>query len=144
MTELEEQLRIAKIAQIKLLADKMVALKFNEYKDYEIPENKGVPYLDAMIDMLTKAVDNAKLTKAKLVKFDKLEADRANLSDEEIKKLAEAQKRNDEIIDSFLATMEPRASLRGKIYAPNSVIMRYRGQGVDNEFSKKYPFGVLL
>ena len=70
MTELEKELRASKIANIKLLAAKMVSLKFNEYKDYEIPEDKDIPYLNAMIDMLTKAVDNAELTKAKLIKFD--------------------------------------------------------------------------
>ena len=144
MTELEKELRAAKIKNIKLLAAKMVSLKFNEYKDYEIPKDKDIPYLNAMIDMLTKAVDNAELTKAKLIKFDKLEADRANLSDEELEKLTDAQKRNAEITDSFLATLEPRASLKGKIYAPNSTIIRFRGHGVDSEFRKKYPLGVLL
>lgn len=143
MTELEKELKEAKIAQIKLLAEQMVSFKFNEYKDFKIEENKPIAYLDATIDILNKQVANAKLGQAKLLKFDKLEADRTNLSEEELKQLALDQERNNEIIDSFLATLEPRASLKGRLYAPNSVILRYRGN-VGSEFSKNYPFGVLL
>jgi len=143
MTELEKQLRESKIANIKLLAEQMVSYKFNEYKDFEIAEDKSIAYLDATIDLLKKQVKNAKLGKAKLVKFDKLEADRANLSPEELEKLKADQERNNEIVDSFLATLDPRASLKGSLYAPNSVILRYRGN-VGSEFSKNYPFGVLL
>ena len=138
MTELED-----KIAIIKLLAAKMVSLKFNEYKDYEIPEDKGIPYLDAMIEILNKQVANAELGQAKQFKFDKLEADRKNLSEEELKQLIADQKRNDEIVDSFLATIEPRASLKANLQAPNSIALRYRGK-VGSEFSKNYPFGVLM
>jgi len=144
MTELEKELRESKIANIKLLAEQMVALKFNEYKDYQIEENKPIAYLDATIDILTKQVANAKLGQAKLFKFDKLEAERKNLTEEEIKQLAIEQEKVNEIADSYLATLEPRASLKGKLYAPNSVVLRYRGKGINDEFNKKYPFGVLL
>jgi len=144
MTELEKELRESKIANIKLLAEQMVALKFNEYKDYQIEEDKPIAYLDATIDILKKQVANAKLGQAKLFKFDKLEAERKNLTEEEIKQLAIEQERINEIADSFLATLEPRASLKGKLYAPNSIILRYRGHSVGDDFSKKFPFGVLL
>ena len=145
MTELEKELRESKIAQIKLLAEQMVSYKFNDYKDFEIEENKPIAYLDATIDILNKHVANAKLTQAKLFKFDKLEAERANLSKKELKQLAEDQERINSTIDPFkLATLDPRASLRGNIHAPNTVILRYRGQGIDEKFSRKYPYGVLL
>jgi len=144
MTELEKELRESKIANIKLLAEQMVALKFNEYKDYQIEEDKPIAYLDATIDILKKQVANAKLGQAKLFKFDKLEAERKNLTEEEIKQLAIEQEKVNEIADSYLATLEPRASLKGKLYAPNSVVLRYRGKGINDEFNKKYPFGVLL
>jgi hypothetical protein len=143
MTELELELRANKLSIIALLAEQMVAMKFNEYKDYRIEEDKPIAYLDATIDILKKAVKQAKLGEAKLVKFDKLAADRANLTPEELKQLAIDQERNNEIVDSYLATLDPRASLKGKLYAPNSVIMRYRGN-IGSEFSKNYPFGVLL
>lgn len=143
MTELEKELREAKIAQIKLLAEQMVSFKFNEYKDFEIAEDKSIAYLDATIDLLNKHVANAKLGKAKLLKFDKLEADRKNLTAEEQKRLAEEQERNNAIVDSFLATLDPRASLKGSLYAPDSIILRYRGN-IGSDFSKEYPLGVLL
>lgn len=143
MTELEKQLKEAKIAQIKMLAEQMVSFKFNEFKDYKVDESKGLPYLNAIIDILNKRVENAKFEKAELIKFDKLEADRKNLSPEELKQLIADQKRNDEIVDSFLATLDPRASLKGRLYAPNSIILRRRGS-IGSEFSKNYPFGVLM
>ena len=143
MTELELELRANKLSIIALLAEQMVSYKFNEYKDYQIAEDKSIAYLDATIDILKKAVKNAKLGEAKLIKFDKLEADRANLTPEELKQLKADQERNNEIIDTYLATLDPRASLRGNIYAPNSVILRYRGN-VGSEFAKNYPFGVQL
>ena len=143
MTELEKELKEAKIAQIKLLAEQMVSFKFNEYKDFEIAEDKSIAYLDATIDLLNKHIANAKLVQAKIFKFDKLEADRKNLTAEELKQLEADQERNNAIVDSFLATLEPRASLKGNIYAPNSVILRLRGN-IGSEFSKNYPFGVLL
>jgi len=141
--KLEKELRANKLSIISLLADQMVAMKFNEYKDYQIDEDKPIAYLDATIDILKKAVKNAKLGEAKLLKFDKLAADRANLTPEELKQLKADQERNNEIVDSFLATLDPRATLKGKLYAPNSVIMRYRGN-VGSDFAKNYPFGVLL
>ena len=144
MTELEKELRASKRDTIKLLAEQMVALKFNEYKDYQISEDKELAYLDATIDILKKQIENAKLGEAKLFKFDKLEADRKNLTEKELKQLAEEQRKINEITDSFLATLEPRTSLKGRLYAPNSIILRYRGNGIDKEFSEKYPFGVLL
>ena len=143
MTELETELRANKLSIISLLAEQMVAMKFNEYKEFKIDEDKPIAYLDATIDILKKAVKNAKLGEAKLVKFDKLEADRANLTPEELKQLAIDQERNNEIVDSFLATLDPRASLKGNLYAPNSLIMRYRGN-VGSEFARNYPFGVLV
>lgn len=141
--KLEIELRANKLSIISLLADQMVSYKFNEYKDYQIAEDKPIAYLDATIDILKKAVKNAKLGEAKLLKFDKLAADRANLTPEEQKQLKADQDRNNEIVDSYLATLDPRASLKGKLYAPNSLIMRYRGN-VGSEFAKNYPFGVLM
>ena len=41
MTDLEIELRASKIAQIKLLAEQMVALKSNEYKDFKVNEEKA-------------------------------------------------------------------------------------------------------
>ena len=143
MTDLEIELRKNKLSIIALLAEQMVSYKFNEYKDYKIEEGKPIAYLDATIDILKKQVANAKLTNAKFIKADKLAADRANLTDEEKKQLKDAQDRTNEIVDSYLATLDPRASLKGKLYAPNTVILRYRGN-VGSEFSKNYPFGVLL
>ena len=144
MTEkLELELRTNKLSIISLLCEQMVAMKFNEYKEYQIDETKPIAYLDATIDILKKAVKNAKLGEAKLVKFDKLAADRANLTPEELKQLAIDQERNNEIVDSYLATLDPRASLKANLYAPNSIPLRYRGN-VGSEFAKNYPFGVLL
>ena len=142
--KLEEQLRKSKIANIKLLAEQMVAYKFNEYKDYKIEDDKPIAYLDATIDLLKKQVKNAKLGKAKLMTFDKTEKDRKNLTPEELKQLELEQSKINEMTDSYLATLDPRASLKGKLYAPNSVILRYRGHGIDKEHNEKYPFGVLL
>ena len=140
----EKEIRENKIEIITLLADQMVQLKFNEYKDFKIEDDKTIAYIDATIDLLKKQIKNAKLGQAKLVKFDKLEAERKNLTPEELKALQEAQERNNKIVDSYLATLEPRASLKGNIQAPNTIILRYRGKGIDDDFSKKYPFGVLL
>ena len=144
MTEkLELELRKNKLSIISLLAEQMVSMKFNEYKDYQIDETKPIAYLDATIDILKKAVKNAKLGEAKLIKFDKLAADRANLTPEELKQLTLDQERNNEIVDSFLATLEPRASLKANLHAPNTIPLRYRGN-IGSEFAKNYPFGVLL
>jgi hypothetical protein len=93
---------------------------------------------------LRKQVKNAKLTDAKLIKFDKTEQERENLSPEELKELQRQQEQINKRIDSYLATMEPRASLRGNIQMPGNIIIRYRGKGINDEFLKKYPFGVLL
>ena len=41
-------------------------------------------------------------------------------------------------------TKQYRASLKGKLYAPNSVILRFRGNGIDLKFRERYTFGVLL
>ena len=142
--KIEKELKESKIANIKLLADQLVHLKLNEFKDYKIEEGKPIAYYDATIDILKKQVANAKLTQAKLIKFDKLEEERKNLTPEELKQLQEEQKRINQKVDSFLATLEPRCSLRGNVQAPNTIVLRYRGKGVDDEFSKKYPFGVLL
>lgn len=143
MTDLEIELRKNKLSIIGLLADQMVSYKFNEYKDFTIADDKPIAYLDATIDILKKAVKNAKLGKATLIKADKLADDRANLTDDEKKQLALDQERNNQLVDSILATLEPRASLKGKIHAPNTVILRYRGN-VGSDFSKNFPFGVLL
>jgi len=140
----EKQLRTEKIARIKLLASALVQLKQNEFKDYQIDEDKPIAYYNATIDILNRQVANAELGKAKLIKFDKLEQDRANLTAEELKQLQEEQAKQNKKVDSYLATLDPRASLKGRIHAPNSIILRYRGQGIDPEFSKIYPFGVLL
>ncbi len=140
----EKEIRENKIEIISLLAEQMVALKFNEYKDFGIADDKPIAYIDATIDLIKKQISNAKLGVAKKIKFDKLEAERKNLTPEELKALEAAQERNNNRVDSFLATLEPRASLKGNIQAPNSIILRYRGNGIDDEFSRKYPFGVLL
>lgn len=140
----EKELRANKIEQIKLLAESLVQLKLNEFKDFKIAEGKPIAYYDATIDILKRQVKNAKETQAKLIKFDKLEAERKNLTPEELKKLQKEQATINSRVDSFLATLEPRASLRGNVYKPDTIILRYRGKGVDSEFSKKYPFGVLV
>ena len=143
MTDLEKE-RANKITIIKLLAKQMVQLKFNEWKDVKIDDDKSIAYLDATIDILNVQIKKAELSKAKLISFDKLEQDRANLSDEEIKQLEDDQNRINKKVDSFLATLEPRASLKANIQAPNTVILRYRGNGIDPKFTEKYPFGVLM
>ena len=143
MTELETEQRANKLKIIALLANQMVDMKYNEFKNFAIDESKGIPYLDATIEILEKQVANAKLGLAKLLTFDKLEADRKNLTPEELKQLEADQKRNDAIVDSYLATIDPRASLKGRLYAPNSLILRYRGK-VGSDFAKNYPFGVLM
>lgn len=140
----EKEIKINKLEIISLLAESLVSLKVNEFKNFKIAEDKPLAYLDATIDILKKRVENAKLEKAKLLKFDKLEAERKNLSPEELQQLIDEQSRVNERVDSFLATLEPRASLRGNIFKPNTIILRYRGNGIDTEFTKKYPFGVLL
>ena len=122
----------------------MVALKFNAFLDYKIDEDMDIPYLDATIDILKKQVKQAELGKAKLLRVDKLEQETANLSEEELKQLQDAQDRTNKITDSYLATLEPRTSLKGRLYAPNTVILRYKGKSVGDEFNKKYPYGVLL
>ncbi len=144
MSENESEIRTNKIEIIKLLADQMVQYKFNEYKDYKIEDDKPIAYYDATIDILKKQVSNAKKTQAKLVKFDKLEEERKNLSPEEFQKLQEEQEKINKKVDSFLATLEPRASLKSNIQAPNTIVLRYRGNGIDDQFTKRYPFGVLL
>ncbi|KKL82707.1 hypothetical protein LCGC14_1982050 [marine sediment metagenome] len=143
MTELEE-LRANKIKIANMLAAEMLHMKFNDFKDFKIDDEKGIPFIDATIEILEKQVANARLGQAKLIKFDKLEQERANLSDEDLKKLQDAQDRTNKITDSFLATLEPRTSLKGRLYAPNTVILRYKGKSVGDDFNKKYPYGVLL
>lgn len=140
----ESELRANKIEVIKLLAEQLVSFKFNEFKDFKIEDNKPIAYYDATIDILKKQIENAKLGQAKQIKFDKTEQERANLTPEELKQLQEQQEKINKRVDSFLATLEPRASLRGNIQVPNNIILRYRGKGIGDEFSKKYPFGVLL
>lgn len=140
----ESELRANKIDVINLLAEQLVSLKVNEFKDFKIEDSKPIAYYDATIDILKKQVENAKLSKAKLIKFDKTEQERANLSPEELQQLKEEQERINKKVDSYLATLVPVASLRGNIHAPNTIILRYRGHGIDEEFLKKFPFGVLL
>jgi len=142
--EFEKELRANKIEQIKLLTEQLVALNQEAYKEYKIVENKPIAYYEATIDILKKQKQNAIEGEAKLLKFSQTEQERKNLTPEELKQLQEEQAKINEKVDSFLATLEPRASLRGNIQTPNTIILRYRGQGIDNEFSKKYPFGVLL
>jgi len=144
MTEQEEELKKGKIELIKTLAEQMVQYKFNEYKDYKIEEDKPLAYYDAHIDILKKNVKNAKLGQAKTFKFDKLEQERKNLTPEELQQLKEEQEKINKKVDSFLATLDPLASLRGNIAAPNTIILRYRGKGVDDAYLNKYPFGRLL
>ena len=144
MTEnLEKELRENKLFIINVLSEQMVAMKFNEYKDFKIEDTKPIAYLDATIEILKKAVKNAKLGQAKLLKFDKLEADRANLTPEEVKQLEADQSRNNDIVDSFLATLEPRSSLKCNLQAPGAIPLRYRGN-VGSKFAKDHPFGVLI
>ncbi|KKN10006.1 hypothetical protein LCGC14_1040890 [marine sediment metagenome] len=140
----EEEIRAIKLAMIRMLADRMVHFKFNEYKDFKIEDDKPIAYLDATIDILNVQIKKAEQTEAKLVSFNKLEQERKNLTEEEYKQLQEDQNKINEKVDSFLATLEPRCSLRGNIHKPNTIILRYRGHGVDNKFSEKYPFGVLM
>lgn len=142
--ELEAIIRANKLSIIKLLADKMVQLKFNEYKDYKVEEDKPIAYYDATIDILNVQIEKGKAAQAKLIKFDKLNADRENLTPEELKQLEDDQERINQKVDSFLATSEPRASLKANVQAPNTIILRYRGNGIDAKFNEKYPFGVLL
>ena len=143
MTDLEIELRANKIAIIALLAEQLVALNHIEFKDFKVAKDKEIPYLNATIDLLNKRIEIAKELAAKQITFDKTEADRKNLTPEELEKLKDAEKRNSEVIDSFLATLEPRASFKANIHAPNTVVLRYRGK-LNSEFSKKYPFGVLI
>ena len=82
-----------------------------------------IAYLDATIDILKKSVENAKLGNAKLIKADKLEADRANLSDEEKKQLA-----------LFLAE-----NLGGKVSSPEDAILEVS----DEEFIN-YVYNAIL
>lgn len=141
--ELQKQLKLAKINQIKLLVETIA--KTNEsFKDYAIDGDKELPYYDAMIDFLQKQKTNEIANKPKLITFDKTESERANLSPEELKQLKEDQNRINSYTDSFLATLDPRASLKGALYTNNSLILRYRGNGIDVDFAKKYPFGVML
>lgn len=142
--KIESELRANKIETIKLLAEQLYSLKLNDFKDFKIADDKPLAYYDATIDILKKQKANTILSKTKLIKFDKLEQERANLSPEELKQLQEDQERINKKVDSFLATLDPRASLRGNIHAPNTIILRYRGNGIDDDFSNKYPFGVLL
>lgn len=140
----EAELRANKLQVIKLLAEQLVSLNQNEFKDFKIEGDKPLAYYDATIDILKRQVENAKLNKAKLLKFEQTEQERENLSKEEIEELKKQQAAINKRVDSYLATLEPRASLRGNIHVPNNVILRYRGKGIDDKFMKKYPFGVLL
>lgn len=142
--KVESELRANKLDVIHLLADQLVAMKYNEYKDFKMEDSKPLAYYDATIDILKKTVENAKLTEAKTVKFDKLEQERKNLTPEQMKDLQEQQEKINKRVDSYLATMEPRASLRGNIQMPNNIIIRYRGKGVNDSFLQRYPFGVLM
>jgi len=138
MDEKEElEIRANKLEIIRLLAEKL------EYKDYTIDEAKPIAYFDATIDILKREVKNAQENKAKLIKFDKLAAERKNLTPEELEQLKSEQKAINEKVDSYLATLDPCASLRGNIEAPNSIILRYRGK-IGSEFSKNYPMGKLM
>ncbi|KKN42897.1 hypothetical protein LCGC14_0708710 [marine sediment metagenome] len=140
----EKELRANKIEMIQFLAEQMVTYKFNEFKDYPIAEDADIPTLDAEIKVLRIQVKKAKLGQAKVVKFDKLEADRANLTPEELKQLQEDQERINSRQNWGLGVLEQRASLKGNIDKPNTIILRYRGNGIDNEFRSKYPDGVLM
>jgi len=142
--QIESELRANKIETIKLLAEQLVHLKLNAYKDFKIAEDKPIAYYDATIDILKKLKKNTIESEAKLLKFDKLEAERKNLTPEELKALQEQQERNDQIVDSYLATLEPRASLKMNMHAPNSIGLRYRGKGVNDPFRKIYPLGVQM
>lgn len=138
----EKELRANKIEQIKLLAESLVQLKLNEFKDFKIDEDKPIAYYEATIDILKKQKQNAIEGQAKLLKFDKLEAERKNLTPEELKKLQEEQAKVNKRVESIFATLDPVASLRGNIYKPDTIILRLRKN--DPEFAQKYPFGRLL
>jgi len=142
--KVESELRANKIEIIRLLASSLVNLNQEQFKNFKIEEDKPIAYYDATIDILKRQIKNAELGQSKLLKFDKTEEERANLTPEELELLKEQQAAMNRRVDSFLATLEPRASLRGNLHLPNNVILRYRGKEIGDEFLQKYPFGVLL
>lgn len=142
--KIESELRANKIETIKLLAEQLVHLKLNAYKDFKIDEDKPIAYYDATIDILKKQKQNAIDGQAKLIKFDKLEQERENLTPEELKQLQKEQAKMNRRIDTFLATLSPMDSLRVNIYSPGAIALRYRGREIGDEFSKKHPYGWQL
>ena len=142
--ELDKEIRENKIQIIKLLAEQLVSLNCKQFEGFPIEENKPIPYYDATIDILKKHIKNAKATEAKLLKFDKIAENTQNLSKKDLKKLIKQQKATNKRVESFLATLDPLASLRGNIAAPGAIILRYRGKGIDDPFLEKYPFRRLL
>ncbi|HEC40953.1 hypothetical protein LCGC14_0889180 [marine sediment metagenome] len=140
----EKEIREQKLIILSLLANQMVSLNHAEYKDFTVSEDKPIAYIDATIDIINKQIEKENVLQAKKLSFNKLESERKNLTPEELKQLEADQRKQNARVDSFLATMEPRCSLRGNLAKPNSVVLRYRGKSVDDEFSQKYPYGVLM
>ena len=138
----EKELRANKIEQIKLLAEQLVALNQDAYKDYKIDDSKPIAYYEATIDILKKQKVNATEGQPKLLKFDKLEAERKNLTPEELKRLQDEQADVNKRLESMIATLDPVASLRGNIFKPDTIILRLRKN--EPVFSSRYPFGRLL
>lgn len=142
--KLELELRKAKLDIAYTLAENMVQLNHDEWKDFKIADDKSRPYIEATIDLLKKQVKLAKKSTAKSMRFDKILEDRKDLSEDELKEWKKQQAATSRKADSILATLEPRASLKGRKHSINTIVLRYRGDGIDEEFSKKYPQGVLL
>ena len=142
--DLEKQLRLQKIETVKSLVSHLILIDKEKFNDFTIADDKTIAYYDAMIDILNKQITNAKASEPKLIRFDQLEQERENLTKEELKTFKKSVKRQDKLVDSYLASLEPRCTLKGQLYTANCIVHRYRGNGVGDEFSKKYPLGVLM
>jgi len=139
--ELEKQLLQSKINQCTLLIQKLNQAGIMKWNDYKLPEDRPVAFYDSFIEILNTEFKTTEI-ETKFT-FEEGINNRENLSKKELKELEAAEKRMLKQNDSVIATLDPRATLFGNLYKANSILLRYRGRPND-EFSKKYPLGVLM
>ena len=97
-----------------------------------------------MIEILNTQVLKNKIIEPKMIRFDHIEQERSKMSKEDIEEYEKKVALQSQIVDTYLATIERRCSLKGNIETKDSIILRYRGNAVGDDFSKKYPLGVLM
>lgn len=137
--DLEKQLINNTKDTLVILAETLVSNGRIDYKDYAIPDDKPLPYYNALIDFLKIEVKKSQANKPTLKKFDKMIQEREAMSEEDLEKFKKQEARMLSQVDSILATLESRCTLKGNLYETNTIMLRNRKLD-----PAKYPFGVVM